>query len=45
MRVCELCGVEEGVEMDEHEQMPMRLLHICESCQTERYVDSFENET
>ncbi|MDQ0245527.1 hypothetical protein J2S09_003104 [Bacillus fengqiuensis] len=44
MRVCELCGIEEEVEMDEHEQMPIRMLHICESCQNDRHFNSFENE-
>ena len=44
MRVCELCGIEE-VEMDEHEQVPIRMLHLCESCQNDRYFESVEDET
>lgn len=44
MRVCEVCGSEEKMELEENEQSGTRILHICEGCRTDRDIPYFENE-
>lgn len=43
MRVCEVCGCEEKIENKENELIQTGLLHICESCQNDRKVYSFDH--
>ncbi|MBP0725742.1 hypothetical protein J5Y03_11220 [Bacillus sp. RG28] len=44
MKVCEVCGSEEQMEHEGNELSSTRVLHLCESCITDRRFLSFENE-
>ncbi|MFJ7754395.1 hypothetical protein ACQKGI_18440 [Peribacillus muralis] len=36
MKVCEVCGAEEELDQDGSGQEQMRILHLCETCRSER---------
>jgi hypothetical protein len=44
MRVCEVCGHEEKVELEGNDKTGPRMLHLCENCRTDRKFPSFEND-
>ncbi|WP_442599789.1 hypothetical protein [Neobacillus sp. D3-1R] len=43
MKVCEVCGLEEEIEVGEEEGMQTRMLHLCENCQNDRKHHYLEN--
>ncbi|MGX9134317.1 hypothetical protein ACWV26_08045 [Rummeliibacillus sp. JY-2-4R] len=44
IKVCEVCGYEENMEIGENEQSGTRMLHICENCRTDRNISYFDDE-
>lgn len=44
MKICEVCGSEEQVELEGNEPTRTRILHLCENCRTDRKFPSFEHE-
>ncbi len=44
IRVCEVCGYEEKMELEKNEQTETRMLHICENCRTDRNTSYFDDE-
>ncbi|WP_267897314.1 hypothetical protein [Peribacillus saganii] len=41
MKVCEICGSKEEMEVAEEETYSRKLIHICETCRDDRIL-SFE---
>ncbi|HZG70959.1 MAG TPA: hypothetical protein VEY51_05405 [Chondromyces sp.] len=44
MRVCEVCGMEEEMEEQEHRSTPRRIIHVCENCQHDRRFHSYNED-
>jgi ribosome-binding protein aMBF1 (putative translation factor) len=44
MKLCEVCGTVEEMEKSEIEVKQFQLLHVCESCQNDRKLHSFDPE-
>ena len=44
MKICEVCGEEENMELEGNEQTATRMLHICEKCRTDRNISYFDDE-
>lgn len=46
MKVCEVCGSEEEMEMSQNEEWQLQagVLHVCEHCRTDRQLPSFDEE-
>ncbi|MBM7692085.1 ribosome-binding protein aMBF1 (putative translation factor) [Peribacillus deserti] len=42
MRICELCGSEQEMEIEDTESERTRILHVCENCQNDRSVNYFD---
>lgn len=44
MRVCEVCGAEEQMEIESSVVMQIRMLHICDNCRSDRSFQTAQNE-
>jgi hypothetical protein len=44
MRVCEVCGSEEELKVEGNEPVQTRMLHVCNSCITDRAFHSVQEE-